>query len=136
MRINIFRVISVICSALLVVAVFFAFFASPYVGSAYLRVTRKLGSELPLITKHFSLAFLRNAENPFSDFSETKLWVGCLWFILFCWPIALMIWAVRAPDFEGSMAKWCLGMIAYLSMGVTVAVIVSTGLVMPFTGLK
>jgi hypothetical protein len=136
MLINLFRVISVISSALLMVAVGFAFFLSPYAGSAYMRISRKLGSELPLITKNFSLAFMRNAENPFSDFSETKLWVGCLWFILICWPIALMIWAIRAPDFERSMAKWCLGMIAYLAMGVTVAVIVSAGLVMPFTGLK
>jgi len=119
MSITIFRLISVMSSALLTVAVFFLFFTSPYVGSAYVMVTRNLGSELPLITKHFSLALLRIAENPFSTFSKTSPWVWCLWFILCCWRIALMIWALRASDFERSMAKWCLGVIAYISMVVS-----------------
>jgi len=118
------------------VAALLAFFTAPYLGSAYIRVTRKLGSELPLITKHFSLALLGNRENPFSTFSETTLWAGCLWFFFLCWPIVFMVWAIRASDFERSLAKWCLGMIAYLSLVITVAALVIVGLVMPFTILK
>jgi len=136
MSINIFRVISVITSAILMVAVGFAFFTLPHIGSAYLLVTNKLGSELPLITKHFSLAFIGNHDNIFSAFPERTVWAWCMWFILCCWPIALMIWALRASDFERTAAKWCLGVIAYLSLVITVAAIVNIGLVMPFTRLK
>ena len=136
MRVHFACVISVITSAILWVAVTFAFFASPPIGSAYLLVTNKLGTELPLFTKEFSLVFLGNYEDFLSTFPQRALWAWGLWFILLCGPIALAIWAVRIPDHERSLAKWCVGMIAYISLSAAVAVIVSVGLVMPFTNLK
>jgi hypothetical protein len=50
-------------------------------------------------------------------------------------PIALIIWAIRVSDFERSLAKWCLGVIAYLSALATVTVIGITGLILPFMKL-
>jgi hypothetical protein len=135
MKNNLFRIVSVISSAFLLVAVVFSFFASPYVGSAYLQVTSRLGSALPLITKDFSLAFLGNSKDPFSTFSERAVWAWCLWLILLCCPIALIIWAVRALDFERSLAKWCLCVIAYLSALAAVTVIGIIGMILPFMNL-
>lgn len=135
MRMDVVRATSMISSGLLLVAVVFLFFSTPYIGSAYMTVTSKLGAALPLLTRDFSLALLGNRENLFSTFSERAVWAYCLWFILFSCPIALMVWAVRASDFERSMPKWCLGVLGYLSMMVAVAVVAITGLVMPFLRL-
>jgi len=135
MKSNFFRIVSVISSAFLLVTVVFAFFTSPHIGSAYLQATSRLGSALPLITKDFSLAFLGNSKDPFSTFPERAIWAWCLWLVLLCWPIALIIWAVRALDFERSLAKWCLCVIAYLSALAAVTVIGIIGMILPFMNL-
>jgi hypothetical protein len=122
-------------SVFFLVAVVFVFFTGPYIGSSYLQVTSRLGSELPLITKDFSLAFLGNAKDPFSVFTERPVWAWCVWFILLSWPIALIIWAIHASDFERSLAKWCLGMIAYLSVIAAATVIGIIVLFLPFMKL-
>ncbi len=129
------RVISVITSAILLVAVVFAFFAAPQIGSAYLQATSRLGSALPLITKDFSLTFLGNSKDPFSTFPERAVWAWCLWLILLCFPIALIIWAVRVSDFEKSLTKCCLCVITYLSALAAVTVIGIIGLILPFMNL-
>ena len=108
MRIDTFRVIAFISAAILLVVVVFAFFASPHIGSAYLRTLKNLGNDLPLLTKDFSLPLLGNENNPFSTFPERSVWSWCLWLIFICWPIALLIWVLRVPDFEqitGSMVS-------------------------------
>lgn len=128
------RIISILSSALLMVAAVAAFLASPYAGSAYLQVTTGLGSELPLITKYFSLAFLGNHKSPFSIFPERAVWAWGSWSVLLCWPIVLVALAIRAP-FDKFMALWCIGVIAYLSMIAALTVVVGAGLVLPFSGL-
>jgi hypothetical protein len=135
MKCYIARIISVMSSVFILVAVVFVFFTAPYIGSSYLQVTSRLGSELPLITKDFSLALLGNAKDPFSSFPERAVWAWCLWVIFLFWPIALVVWAIRVHEYERSLAKWCLGMIAYLSTLAAVTVIGIIGLILPFMKL-
>jgi hypothetical protein len=78
---------------------------------------------------------LGNSKDPFSTFPERAIWAWCLWLVLLCWPIALIIWAVRALDFERSLAKWCLCVIAYLSALAAVTVIGIIGMILPFMNL-
>jgi hypothetical protein len=135
MKMDVFRASSVISSGFLLVAVFFLFFLTPYIGSAYKLVTGKLGTALPLLTRDFSLALLGTRENPFSNFSERAVWAYCLWLILFCCPIVLMVWAIRASEFKRYLPQWCLCMITYLSLTIAVAVVTMTGLSLPFLKL-
>jgi len=135
MGIATFRIIAITTSALLLVAAGFALFASPSIGTAYLRIIKNLGSELPLLTKNFSLALLGNENNPFSVFPDRVAWSWCLWSIFLCGPIALMIWSIRAADFEKIAVRWCLCAIAYISFTGAVAFIGIIGLLLPFTGL-
>ncbi|MEW5909969.1 MAG: hypothetical protein AB1659_09245 [Thermodesulfobacteriota bacterium] len=133
MKIGAFRVMSITTSGVLLAAVGFALLVSPYIGSAYLRIINRLGTELPLLTKDFSLPLLGNANNLFSTFPERPVWSWCLWLVLFCWPIALLVWSIRTADFEKTAVRWCICVIAYMSLTGTMALIGIIGLLLPFT---
>lgn len=129
------RLLAAGCSTILLIAVVAAFFTAPLVGSAYLQHTTRVGSEFSLLTKNFYLAFLGNYADVFSAFPRRALWAWCLWSLLLFWPAAQVIWAIRAEDFEKSAGRWCLGMVAYLSVACALVTLVIIGLMMPFLNL-
>jgi hypothetical protein len=129
------RLLAAGASAILLIAVVSAFFAAPLVGSAYLQHTTRIGTELSLLTTDFSLAFLGNYADVFSSFPKRALWAWCFWLLLLFWPAAQVIWAIRAADFEESAGRWCLGMVACLSVVSALTALVIIGLTMPFVNL-
>jgi hypothetical protein len=135
MNIHVFRFISVISLSFLLAAMAFAFFATALFGSVYLQFTTRLGSELSLLTTDFALAFLGNYADVFSAFPRRALWASCLWLLLLLRPAAQVIWAIRAEDFEKSAGRWCLGMVAYLSVACALGTLVIIPLMMPFLNL-
>jgi hypothetical protein len=129
------RILAASSSTILLIAVVSALFTAPLVGFAYLRHTTRIGAEFSLLTKDFAMAFLGNYADVFSTFPRRALWAWCLWLLLLLWPAAQVIWALRTEDFEKSAGRWCLGMVAYLSVACALVTLVIIALMMPFLNL-
>lgn len=130
------RLLAAGCSTILLIAAVAAFFTAPPVGSAYLQFITRLGAELSLLTKDFSLAFLGNYPDLFSSFPRRALWAWGVWALVVLWPVAQLIWAIRAKDFAKSAGSWCLGMVAYLAVTCALATLILIGLMPPFLKLS